>query len=263
MTGRRQRAPRAGNAARREVPETAGSNGHAVVHPRRISMGPAMLERLPPGMRTRLLHASDLNGSSAPPSADPASQPGSFDTPIGTQPAETEANATAWEEASPAATGSPSAQTSSMRVAQDAPVMSLVAAPPPQALSLVQIIGSRAASPNVRDQRQPWDTVFVNAAEERGAGELVRQSSMTVHPSTTLDRWPEAEPDQVSQPVLADPDELDPDLDDWTPVRRLETSAPRAEVISGESSSSVADASAAGAAMYSRAMASRLRKQAW
>jgi hypothetical protein len=85
---------------------------------------------------------------------------------------------------------------------------------------------------------------------------------MTVHPSMTLDCWPEAEPEPDLDPNLAELDDLDPDLDDWTPVRREEPAAPRAAVVSGEPLTPRSSYSAAGAAMYSRAMASRLHKQA-
>ncbi len=122
-----------------------------------------------------------------------------------------------------------------------------------------QPISTQAASPSLQNSRA------TNDAESSREAQLIRQSSMAVHPSTTRDVWPEAD----AEPELQ-LDDLDT-LDDWTPMRDHRAAAPRSDgglrspapLHRGLPGSQKLCASlAAGSAMHSRAVAARLLKEA-
>ena len=118
---------------------------------------------------------------------------------------------------------------------------------------------TQAATPCLRDSQVPDDSDGSRAAQ------LVRQSSMIVHPSTTRDVWPEA----GAEPELQ-LDDLDR-LDDWTPMRDHRAAVPRSagglrspvplhRGLPG--SQNLCPSLAAASAMHNRAAAGRLQKEA-
>jgi len=116
---------------------------------------------------------------------------------------------------------------------------------------------TQAASPSLRNLQATDD------AESNRAAQLIRQSSMVVHPSTTRDVWPEAD----AEPELL-LDGLE-NVDDWTPMRDHRAAAPRS---GGGLQSPVPPRKAPpgslslplapGAAMHSQAVAAGLLKEA-
>ena len=123
--------------------------------------------------------------------------------------------------------------------------------------SLAQPTCTEAASPYLRDSQATDD------ADSSRAAQLIRQSSMAVHPSTTRDVCPEADPELL----LDDPDALD----DWTPVRSHGAAPPGSDgglrlPVSQHGgllgTNSLSQPLATGSAMHSRAVAARLHKEA-
>ena len=269
MHGTGQRASRAALAMTKASLHT-GREGHTVVRPRRISLEPDMLARLPSAMTSRLLHASASTSSRPQPPAYSTSIPDHSRGPRSTLPEVTEADIAAQAEAGQADSIEGTAHPTLVSAAPhdtevDSSATSLL--PPSHVHALVRPAGGDTA---LQDEGDPQDVLAATDADARGPAELVRQCSMAVQPSTTLDRWPQADIDPEPELHQAAADGSDLDLDDWTPVRRQQLAAPRADALSTEqltprsarSAAAGSSPSATGAAMYRRAVASRRRKEA-
>ena len=259
-----QGTPRGSWAAEAAL-ETAGCGNDAAVHPAPCVVSapcvvpePAMPARLPSTIKARLLSSAPSANSNMESSAAAASQ--HDHPPAHSQPAIARSGS--------AHMATTSAQEVSEDCSELSPALLGASSQPqaaanglvtPKACALVQPIWSQVTSPDLRAAQD------IDDMGGRSAAELVRRSSMAVQPSTTLDLWPAA--DAEAELVL---DELG-ELADWTPVQRHQNRALRpagcgpspVSTRRGVAGSQRLSASLdAGAAMYSRAIVARLRKEA-